>query len=206
MSTDMLSGVLARRTVLHASNARGVQGRDLRPGDVLATGVILQVDNCDIDGEVRLEMPGANIHYVNHDDEVTVLATLDTTLLDAISVGTFIARASLRHTRPPLTDAGEVEEPTFEPADLNPGNARTHPAPSAKAQRAERRGSEKSNRGPLGQYEPHVEHYTDTCPVHGETKFAIHRVGQRPNGDTKFIRRCLACHSEYNLARYRARS
>lgn len=185
VETAETNAVFSRRTVIHGDSARSIDGRDLAPGDVLATGVILEVTRNDIDGEVRLEMPGADVHFVDYDEPVTVLATVTREVLDGISLGTFVARARPRAVPPQPVEEPVVPEPT--------------PAPQATVTPTARTG--KTNPGPLGQYEEGVEHYTDICPIHGETTFAIHKAGFYTSGEQRFNRRCLACHSDYNLDR-----
>ena len=65
-------------------NVRTVYGRDIVPGDVLPTGIVMGVTTSDIDAEVRLEMAGANIHYVGYDEHVLVLVRCDHELTEAI--------------------------------------------------------------------------------------------------------------------------
>lgn len=168
MSLDDVAMVLARRAVVSTQQARSVLGQDLDAGDVLATGVVLQVDRDEINGEVRLEMPGSDIHYVGFDEPVLVLASVTRELLDGISMGTFVARA-----HPPRLTAVPEPSPT--------------------------RPEGKRNRGPKGMYDEGVRHYTDVCPIHGETMFAIHRAGRAKDGHQRFNGRCLECHADYNL-------
>lgn len=99
-SIQSAPSALRRATVIHAEACQQVHGRDLRAGDVLPTGVVLEVTRNDIDGEARLEMTGADIHYVDYDEEVTVLARLDRDVLVAISVGVHVARFSHRRSAP----------------------------------------------------------------------------------------------------------
>lgn len=187
--------IYRRATRITALNMRTAYGADLQAGDVLPTGVILQVERDDHARDVRLEMPGSNIHYVDYDEPVTVLATVDRDTLDAISIGVHVARADLRllHTStepepapPPHGDAA--------PAGPTPPNTAPHlpDVPTGVH-------SDKHNPGPLGQYQPNVEHYTDTCPIHGETTFARHKAGKRRSGKQRYNHRCLACHTDYNL-------
>lgn len=82
--------VLGRGARVGAEQVRTPDGKDIEPGDVLPTGVVLRVDRNDIDGESRLEMVGAMIHYVDHGEPVTVLAQVDRATLDAISVGAYM--------------------------------------------------------------------------------------------------------------------
>lgn len=69
--------VIHRRKVLHGEDVRSVKGDDIAPGDVLATGVVLDVTRNEIDGESRLEMAGNNVHFVGDKESVAVLASLD---------------------------------------------------------------------------------------------------------------------------------
>lgn len=185
MSSAALVPVTGRAVVIKAGQPRAVPGIGLAPGQVLATGVILQVDRDDEAREVRLEMPGADIHYVGYDETVTILATLDDDVLHAISLGTFIARADQRRPRllPRIQDG------------VRRGAARV--ATKTRTATASVR-TGRSNPGPVGQYDEDVEHYTDICPVHGETTFARHKAGMRA-GRQRYNARCLKCHSAYNL-------
>lgn len=84
--------VLGRTARIGVEQIRQVPGSEIAPGDILPTGVVVMTDHNFIDGEVRLEMVGANIHYVDHDETVLVLGTVDRALLDEISVATHISR------------------------------------------------------------------------------------------------------------------
>lgn len=196
MTSHPAASVYGRRARISPASLRTVLGRDLDAGDVLATGVILQTDHDDDARDVRLEMPGSDVHYVDYDEPVTVLATLDRAALDAISVGVHVARADLRLIpAPPAPPGPEVAEP--EPA---PPQSPVDPARPVSLPATVDAPGEKSNTGPLGQYQPTVEHYTDTCPIHGEATFARHKAGRTRSGEQRYNRRCLACHTDYNLA------
>lgn len=186
--------IYRRAARITALNLRTTHGADLEAGDVLPTGVILQVERDDYARDVRLEMPGNNIHYVGYDEPVTVLATVDRDTLDAISIGVHIARADLRLLRTPTEPA---PPPQMAATPANPARPDTPPLAHPNQPTGAHPG--KHNPGPLGQYQPNVEHYTDTCPIHGETTFARHRAGNSRTGKQRYNRRCLACHTNYNL-------
>lgn len=191
--------IFARRVRIDAKQVRSVPGRDLQPGDVLVTGVILEVTRNDIDREVRLEMPGADVHFATFDEPVTVLATLDRSVLDAISLGVFIARAETRRTPPGRHSAPPT---TSDPSPRSTPVQRGKTPPTSTGRRVApvvSRRDGKTNTGRLGDYDETVEHYTDTCPVHGETTFARHKTGKSSSGRQRYAHRCLACHSDYNL-------
>lgn len=173
--------VYGRRARISAGQVRAVVGEDLRAGDLIPTGLILQVDRDEQAHEVRLEMVGADIHYVGFDEPVTVFASVDEDVLDAVSVGTFVARAELRLVPSPPEPIVVDSEPETGTRDL------------------QRPREGKRNRGPLGQYAQDVQHYLDICPIHGETTFALHKTGKRRSGEQRYSRRCLACHADYNL-------
>lgn len=198
--------IYARRVRIDANQVRSVPGRDLQPGDVLVTGVILEVTRNDIDGEVRLEMPGADVHFALYDEPVTVLATLDRSVLDAISAGIFIARAETRRTPvvdhpAPTTTSGSSPRTPSERPGTKPSTSMSRNATPVESRR-----DGKANAGRLGDYDETVEHYIDTCPVHGETTFARHKTGKSSSGRQRYAHRCLACHSDYNLDHLSPRS
>ena len=186
--TRETTAAFARRSVIHAGATRSVDGRDLVAGDVITTGVILEVSRDDLECEVRLEMPGADVHWVGYDEPVSVLATVTREVLDAISLGTFVARASLRQRT--VVEPDSAPEPEADVLVVEPEDAPLTPPPVRTG---------RSNAGPVGQYNEGVEHYTDLCPIHGETTFAIHKAGRRRSGEQRYNRRCLLCHTDYNL-------
>jgi hypothetical protein len=185
VDTRETTAAYARRSVIHAGATRSITGSDLVPGDVIATGVILEVSRDDVEREVRLEMPGADVHFVGYDEPVSVLATVTREVLDGISLGTFVARASLRSVRT-VVEPDSAPEPEADVLVVQPADA-----PPARTGR--------SNPGPVGQYDEGVEHFTDLCPIHGETTFALHKAGRSRSGEQRYNRRCLLCHTDYNL-------
>lgn len=196
--------IFARRIRIDATQVRSVPGGDLQPGDVLVTGVILEVTRNDIDEEVRLEMPGADVHFAAYDEPVTVLATLDRSVLDAISLGTFIARAETHRTptaHPAPTSSTRPATPRRHVTRASPPTrtGQTSPPPDQPTTSVASRRDGKANAGRLGDYDDSVEHYTDTCPIHGATTFARHKTGKSSSGRQRYARRCLICHSDYNL-------
>lgn len=85
MSNMTMPGTGMKRGVLvHPEHVRQVRGDEIVVGDVLVTGLVLGVNRNDIDGEVRLHLPGANIHYVDDAETVTVLARVTSDVVRAV--------------------------------------------------------------------------------------------------------------------------
>lgn len=74
MNNSLPGTGMKRGVIVHPEHVRQVDGRDIAVGDVLVTGLVLGVDRNEIDREVRIELPGNNIHYLDYHETVTVLA------------------------------------------------------------------------------------------------------------------------------------
>lgn len=81
MSATTESTIPRRRTIVVPTNRRA---RDIEVGDVLITGLVISVHRNEIDGEVRIETGGSQVHYNDLDDEVTVLGTIGRESLDDV--------------------------------------------------------------------------------------------------------------------------
>lgn len=74
---------LLSASLVEVSSVATVCGSDLTVGMVLPTGVVVDVSKDE--GLIRVETAGADVHFVAHDDPVTVLAVVPVEVVAAIA-------------------------------------------------------------------------------------------------------------------------